>query len=320
MLSKDVLLSRTAHTIYWMGRYLERAENVARFIDVNLLLMIDLPQVETKHWEALVMTSGDVDLFRKHYPDTTQNHVIQFLTFDLNNPNSIFSTVRQTRENARTVREIISTDLWEQVNAFYLMIQEAAEKNEILYAPHEFFSNVKKECYLFEGILHSTMSRQESYYFIRLGRYLERADKTARILDVANFMPPVDPANIPQTFEMIQWIAVLKSVSALQMFQQNFRDMSAENIYQFLILDQDFARSIYYCLQRSLTYLKLISGESSRIRFSNQAEKMMGKLKSELDYADIQEIFERGVHQYLDTLQTKLNEIDNTLYDTFFKF
>ncbi|MBF0287000.1 MAG: alpha-E domain-containing protein [SAR324 cluster bacterium] len=320
MLSQEVLLSRTAHTLYWMGRYLERAENVARFVDVNLLLMIDLPQVEKQHWEALVMTSGDIELFHEHYSDTTQKNVIQFLTFDLDNPNSIFSTVRQTRENARTVREIISTDLWEQVNTFYLMIQEATEKNEILYSPHEFFSNVKKECYLFEGILHSTMSRQESFYFIRLGRYLERADKTARILDVVNFMPAVDPENIQQTFQMIQWIAVLKSVSALQMFQQNFRDISAENIYQFLILDKAFGRSIYYCLQRSLTFLKLISREDTRVRFSNDAEKMMGKLKSELDYADIHEIYETGIHQYLDTLQIKINQLDTILYDTFFRF
>ena len=130
------MLSRTASNIYWMTRYIERAENVARFIDVNLQLMLDLPQVSTQHWEALALTTGDRQLFKEHYGSVAQDSVMRFLTFDKNNPNSILSTIYATRENARSIREIISSEMWEQANTFYLMLREASNDRQIFRSPH----------------------------------------------------------------------------------------------------------------------------------------------------------------------------------------
>jgi len=178
------MLSRVADSIYWMSRYVERAENVARFIDVNLQLMLDAPSGEGQQWEPLVNTTGDHGEFTKCHGKATQQNVIQFLTFDAENSNSILSCVRAARENARTIREIISSEMWLQLNKFYLMVNSAAENPKALGSLHEFFGEVKNASHLFTGVAAATMTHGEAWYFARLGRTLERADKTSRILDV----------------------------------------------------------------------------------------------------------------------------------------
>src|SRR5258705_346620 len=153
------MLSRVADSIYWMSRYVERAENVARFIDVNLQLMLDAPSGEGQQWEPLVNTTGDHGEFTKRHGKATQQNVIQFLTFDAENSNSIFSCVRAARENARTIREIISSEMWLQLNKFYLMVIAAAEgESRALANPHEFFTEVKNASHLFNGITAATMT------------------------------------------------------------------------------------------------------------------------------------------------------------------
>src|SRR6476646_9850818 len=142
------MLSRVADSIYWMSRYTERAENVARFIDVNLQLMLDAPSGEGQQWEPLVSTTGDHEVFDKRYGTATQQNVIQFITFDPENPNSILSCVRAARENARTIREIISSEMWLQLNKFYWTVNAAAEKSRALTNPHEFFTEVKNANHL----------------------------------------------------------------------------------------------------------------------------------------------------------------------------
>ncbi|MBF0238628.1 MAG: alpha-E domain-containing protein [SAR324 cluster bacterium] len=310
------MLSRTANQIYWLSRYLERAENVARFIDVNLQLMIDLPQVTYRHWEAVVMTSGDIQLFSELFTDVTQKNVIQFLTFETENPNSILSTVRFARENARSVREIISSEMWEQINSLYLLLQDAKNDSKVLESPHDFFDAVKRECHLFEGITQNTLSRSEAWYFLRLGHFIERADKTARILDMHHYMPGQQEGN--PTYELLRWHAVLKSISALEMYRQNYREVNQMDVYNFLLLDKNFPRSIYWCLIRAEESLRMISG-SREGRYANKAERFLGKLKSEVDYCDLQELIEEGITRFLDNIQFKINEIDDMIYETFFK-
>src|SRR5271166_3922759 len=153
------MLSRVADSIYWMSRYVERAENVARFVDVNLNLMLDAPSGADQQWAPLVNITGDHETFDKHYPEgPTQQNVIQFLTFDRDNPNSILSCLRAARENARSVREIISSEMWEQLNKFYLMVMAAAANPDVLVAPHEFFSNIRMSSHLFVGVTEGTMT------------------------------------------------------------------------------------------------------------------------------------------------------------------
>src|SRR5258705_6414849 len=181
------MLSRVADSIYWMSRYAERAENVARFIDVNLQLMLDGSTGEDQQWEPLVSTTGDHEVFTKRYGEATQQNVIHFLTFDAENPNSILSCVRAARENARTIREIISPEMWLQLNKFYLMVTAAAGDSSAQANPYEFFTEVKNSNHLFNGIAAATMTHEEPWHFFHIGRILERAHKTSPIMDEKYF-------------------------------------------------------------------------------------------------------------------------------------
>jgi uncharacterized alpha-E superfamily protein len=311
------MLSRVADSIYWMNRYIERAENVARFIDVNLHLMLDL-QVDTDtQWAPLVDITGDHLLFQERYGAATKEHVVAFLTFDANNPNSIYACLRAARENARSVREIISSEMWEQVNTFYLMVRTAAAAGRVVAEPHAFFTEVKMASHLFVGITDATMSHGDGWHFGRMGRLLERADKTSRILDVKYFLllPTVSDVGTPT--DDIQWAAVLKSASAFEMYRKRFGRLRPDRVADFLILDREFPRAMHYCLVKAEESLHAISG-SPIGTFQDPAEQRLGRLRSELDYAQIQEIITRGLHQFLDTFQAKLNDVGEAIFATFF--
>jgi uncharacterized alpha-E superfamily protein len=182
------MLSRVADSVYWMSRYVERAENVARFVDVNFQLMLDAPEGNDQQWEPLVATTGDHAQFTKRHGAATEENATKFLTFESENPNSILSCLRAARENARNVREIISSEMWLQLNRFYLIVKSAAESPGGLENPQDFFDTVKQASHLFSGITDATMTQGEAWHFSRLGRMLERADKTSRILDVKYFL------------------------------------------------------------------------------------------------------------------------------------
>ena len=213
------MLSRVADSVYWLNRYIERAENTARFIDVNLQLSLDLSGPLSEQWEPLVITSGDRAAFKERYGEPHQKNVIQFLTSDLENPNSIMSCLTVARENARSVREIISSEMWEHVNKFYLLVKDAIDNNVPLSEPYQFYGEIKRSAHLFAGIMEATMSHGEGWNFGRMGRFLERADKTSRILDVKYFILLPNAKDVGTPFENIQWAAVLKSASAFEMYR-----------------------------------------------------------------------------------------------------
>ena len=311
------MLSRVANSIYWMSRCVERAENVARFIDVNLYLMLDLPIEIRQQWEPLVTVTGDQELFTQKYDDATRDAVMQFLTFDSDYPNSIVSCLRLARENARSIREVISSEMWETINEFYLLVTSKTAKDEAFRNPHAFFTQVKLCNQQYIGIREGTMSHGEAWYFSQLGGYIERAEKTSRILDVKYFilLPKVEHVGTP--FDNIQWAAVLKSVSALEMYRKRFHRIEPRQVADFLIFDHDFPRAIRYCLINAEESLHNITG-SPPGTFSNQAERRLGRLRAEIDYADVNEAFETGLHDYLDSFQMKLNAVDDAIYNTFF--
>ena len=310
------MLSRAAESIYWMSRYLERAENVARFIDVNCHLMLDLPIEVKGQWEPLVLTTGDQDLFYENYATDNQANVIDFLTFSPVNPNSILSCLQNARENARSIREIISTEMWEQINKFYLQVQNI-DKPHAQGAPHAYFTDIIMASHLFTGILRNTMSHNEAWQFARLGRSLERADKTSRILDVKYFFLLPDVGDVGTPYDNIQWSALLKSASALEMYRKQYGPIEPHNVVDFLILNREFPRAIRYCLFEANQSLHTISGTPEG-SFQNPSEQVLGRLLAELDYTSIDEIITRGLHEYLDAFQTRLNQIDNAVFETFF--
>lgn len=311
------MLSRVADSIYWLNRYVERAENVARFVDVNLNLLLDTSVTGlTQQWEPLVTTTGDKDLFEKRYGDASARNVLQFLTFDSEYPNSILSCVKSARENARAVRETISSEMWEQVNSFYLWMKEAANaalSEEELY---RFYPEVKMASHLFVGVTEATMAHNEGWHFGRLGRLLERADKTARILDVKYFILLPSVTDVGSPLDELQWIALLKSASAYEMYRKRQRRVTPRGITQFLILDHQFPRSIQFCLLQAERSLHQITGTSLG-NWCNTSERTLGRLRSELEYTELDEVFETGLHEFLDKLQTQLNRIGDHIYQDF---
>jgi uncharacterized alpha-E superfamily protein len=311
------MLSRVADSIYWLSRYVERAENVARFIDVNLNLMLDGGAVAVQQWEPLVETTGDRDAFNRCYPEANQANVIQFLTFDARNANSILSCLRAARENARGVREIISSDMWLQLNTFYLMVQAAANDPRLYRAPYDFFHEVKLASQSFMGITDATMTHGEAWHFARLGRMLERADKTSRILDVKYFilLPSLD--EVGGAMDDIQWAAVLRSASAFEMYRKRHGRISPRAVLDFLLLDPQFPRAIRFCLLAARDSFHAISGTPSGT-FRHPPEKWLGQLCSDLAYVGVDDIMARGPHEYLDELQTKINQVGAGIFEVFF--
>ncbi len=311
------MLSRVANSIYWMCRYIERAENVARFISVNLNLLLDMPSEKGKHWEPLVMTTGDQALFEKRCPDYARETVIRFLTFDRDYPNSIVSCLAAARENGRSIREIISSEMWEHLNNFYLELSDNGSPTQAFGDPHRFFKIIQMRSHLFTGLMDSTMSHGEAWNFARIGMMMERADKTSRILDVKYFMllPRADLVNSP--IDNIQWTAVLKSASAFEMYRKAHHHITPRNVANFLIFDGQFPRSTRHCVAKAEICLHRITG-SEPGSAHNAAEKRLGRLKSDLEYTDIDEVIEQGMHEYLDGLQTRLNAVDTAIGTTFF--
>jgi uncharacterized alpha-E superfamily protein len=321
------MLSRVANSIYWMCRYIERAENVARFISVNLNLLLDLPSEKGKHWEPLVMITGDQAQFEKTYPDYRQEAVVRFLTFDRDYPNSIVTCLAAARENARSIREIISSEMWEHLNTFYLELVDDGSPQFAMEDPHRFFKIIQMRSHLFTGLMDCTMSHGEAWNFARIGMMIERADKTSRILDVKYFMllPQADLVNTP--IDNIQWTAVLKSASAFEMFRKAHHQITPRNVANFLIFDSLFPRSIRHCITKAQVCLHRIAvapggipkidGESYG-SIHNLAEKRLGRLNADLEYTDIDEVIDQGMHEYLDSLQTRLNEVDAAIGTTFF--
>jgi len=305
------LLSRVADSVYWMARYIERAENVARFIGVNLNLMLDLPSGEANQWQPIVATTGDAAVFSERYGEATRETVIEFLARDAGNPNSIASCVRAARENARSVRETISSEMWEQVNSLYLTLQGARPEDP------EFFHNVRMACHLFQGLTDSTMSHNEAWHFIRLGQALERADKTSRLLDVKYFILLPSLSDVGTPYDDVQWSAVRKSVSGFEMYRKRHGRIAPQRIVEFLLLDNDFPRAVRYCLGRADRYVHTISGTKPG-SFSCATEQRLGLLRSELDYAPVDMVFKTGLHEFLDGLQGKMNKIDECIRSDFF--
>ncbi|MDB6024785.1 MAG: hypothetical protein JWM68_1008 [Verrucomicrobiales bacterium] len=310
------MLSRVAESIYWMSRYVERAENVARFIGVNLTLMLDSSDREQQWW-PLVNTTGDHKDFEKRYKFATEENVLHFLTFDRDNPNSIISCLRSARENARSVREIISSEMWLQLNTFYLKVNDAATTGKGMESPHDFYTDVKLSSHLFTGITDATMTHGEGWHFCRLGRKLERADKTSRILDVKYFILLRSVADVGTPLDDTQWAAVLRSASAFEMYRKRHGRISPNGIVQFLLLDSEFPRAIRFCLSAANDSLHAISG-TPLDKASNNVETLLSGLCSNLASAGVDEIVKSGLHEHLDNLQDQMNLVGTGIFETFF--
>jgi uncharacterized alpha-E superfamily protein len=281
--------------------------------------MLDEAGGGDRQWQPLVNTSGDYEDFKKRFGAATQENVIHFLTFDTANSNSILSCLRRARENARTVREIISSEMWLQINRFFLKVKSAAEDSNWLDSANEFFTEVKEASHLFSGITDATMAHNEAWHFCRLGRMLERADKTSRMLDVKYYILLRSADDVGSPIDDIQWAAVLRSASAFEMYRKRHGRISPQGVVEFLILDREFPRAIQFCLVAARDSLHAISATPLGT-FRYQPEKLLGQLCSDLSFVSLDEIIDHGLHEYLDDLQTKVNAVGAGIFETFFAF
>jgi uncharacterized alpha-E superfamily protein len=305
------MLSRVANSIYWMSRYLERAENVARFIDVNTHLMLDmgLSQADTQ-WYPLIATSGDNDIFHQRYAIADEKSVVKFLTFDEKNPNSILSSIYRARENARTVREIIPAEVWEKINELYHLTQSHSRKRSV-EALADYYRIVRQSGNLFSGIMINAMSRGQGWNFARMGQLLERADKTARLLDVKYFLLLPHGEQIDSPYDNVQWGAVLKSVNALEMYRQEYHSINYRDVTEFLLFSKLFPRSLRFCFEYIGLALSNIDDEGLG---PNVARLELTRLMEWLNQSSASDIIASGLHEFIDAFQLKLNRVDETIF------
>ena len=312
------MLSRVAEAIYWMSRYLERAENIARFLDVNWHLTLDTPGATFEQWLPLVRAMGDHELFVARQCPANREGVIRFLAFDHDYAHSIVSCLGRARDNARTVRDMIPSEMWEQVNTFYHFVREAAQNERaVLNNPYHFCDEIKRRDLTISGIAGDAMSHDEAWDFFRLGRLLERADKTSRILDVKYFILLPHLADVGSNLDYVQWAALLKAISALEAYRHRHGRIQPDRIVEFLLLDHEFPRSVLCCLIAAQRCLHALTGTPIGY-YCNPAEKRLGQLCGELAYSGVDEIFAMGLHEFTDKLQTRMNHVDEAVYTTFF--
>jgi uncharacterized alpha-E superfamily protein len=317
------MLSRVADSIYWMNRQIERAENLARAAETTLDLALDGTISHGRLWNALVCTFGDEADFWPRYGLANQDNVITFLAFDTLNHNSISSCLQAARENARTIRDLISSPMWEEINKAHLFVRSAASGGAHLHNPREFLDEVKRASQLITGVTDATMSHGEAWHFARMGRLIERADKTSRVLDVEHYFNPAAlddaVAQVGDTADAVQWSAVLESASALEMYRKQYGVVSRRDVAEFLVFDRQFPRAIHFCLTKAEESLLAVTG-GAKGAYTNPAEQRLGRLRAKLDYGAIDEVLvgTGGLHGFIDGFQTQLNGTSEAIHDTFF--
>ena len=312
------MLSRVADSLYWVNRYIERAENNARILDVNLQVTLDSdhsgPEAERLDWLPILATLEDQTLFTSVHPLINAETVCDFVTLAPENPTSIWSCVSAARENARTVREYISSEMWERMNQLYLWMQSASARQLCASSGIDFYRQVVDYTHQFHGTTDATLTHNEGWHFMQLGRFLERADSASRILDLKYHILLPQGEKVGGNVDTIQWQAVLKSCSAFEAYRKlHVGQVTPWSVAEFIILHDAFPRSIRFCTERVDQALHHISG-CDRHQFSTESERLSGQLCSDLNYATIGEILKKGLHQYLDSIQGRLNGIAGAMH------
>jgi len=309
---KKLMLSRVADALYWMSRYVERAEDITRILTVNFHTLLDAKTEDAQAWSPIIAITGDEETFSRNFEECNARNVSEFLLWHPANPNAVTTCITLARENARSVREQVSSEMWEHLNRLYFLVRDI--KREIsARGPYEFFDKIRHGSQAFQGITNETMTHGEAYEFIQLGKHLERADKTVRIIDVkyasVNLL-----SEGPDT--SVQLIAMLRSCSAFEAFRKTqLSQLQAGKVAEFLLFNEEFPRAVAYCLQRALRSVSLMSGDG---KHPVGPHRSLGKVCSELDYTDIDEVLGPNMHTYLDRLLGQMNQAGDDITRTYF--
>jgi len=310
------MLSRVAESIYWMSRQVERAENHARFLEVTHNLTLDQPEDLVNAWESLVQVTADTEWFHEHYGTADAESVTQFLAFDEQYHSSMLTSLRLARENARGVRESLSTEAFEQLNEFYHFVRNAAAQ-PTLESPNDFFDAVRRIALQWSGVLDSTMSHGVGWHFANVGRLIERADKTSRVLDVKyfNLLPRVE--DVGTSVDDLQWSALLMAISGFEAYRRQHRAIEIERVVEFFLFNRTFPRSVLFCLQGADWSLGEIEARS-RNEMLATAKERMARIRHRLNKTSVKEVLAGGMHQFIDSLQYELNEIGEAMNQDYF--
>ena len=308
------MLSRAANNLYWMSRHIERAENTARMLDVTYRMSL-LPyrtpdEAWAEPWALPLVINGLATEYYARFPGAlTSERVLRFMALDAANSSSIHSCVQAARESARTMRGVITTEMYEDINGWWLEIRNRINESLFTQGISEFFDWVKMRSHQFRGVTFGTMLRDEAYHFIRLGTFMERADNTARILDVKyhTLLPSVE--EVGGSVDYYQWGALLRSVSAFDSYRKIYRDtITPMRVAELLILRDDMPRSLHACTKEIYAILGLLSDAGSR-----EPERLAGELNAMLRYGRIEQAFEIGLHEYLMDILDRLSALNEEI-------
>ncbi len=305
------LLSRVAERAYWSARYLERAENSARLISVYGNLLLDLPEEAGVGWDTLIDISGNGDVYADLYPSPNARSPLRFLVSDGNNPGSIRASLRMVRENVRTTRDIFPSEAWRNVNELYLYCKESLRGGISDRRRHEVLTRIVTGCQQVNGMLASNMSHGPAYQFLRLGRNVERADMTTRVTDVATAALLKGREELTP-FTNTVWMAVLRSLSAYQMYRQYVRRrIVPEDVLAFVLMDDQFPRALRYCLYQLETALR-------RLPRPDDALRAVARLQRQVDELDFNVLDHAGLHEWIDMVQLELGVAHAAIHRTWF--
>jgi uncharacterized alpha-E superfamily protein len=310
------MLSRVAESLFWLARYIERAEDITRLLAVNFNALLDVhPLAGQRGWQPVVAMTGDEALFAETYGAANAQKAIEFLLWHPLNPNAVTACITRARENARGVRDQISSEMWEQLNRLYFLVKDA-DRAAVLRSPNEFFQQVRDGSQAFQGVTLATMTHNEPYEFIRLGTHLERADKTVRILDAKY----VDVRGLADSSAdtALQLIALLRSCSAFEPFRRaSGYNLQTDRVVEYLLLSRDFPRAVLFCVNRSLESLEMF-GETPGQSKVEPPRRVLGRLSADLEYLAITEVLGDGMDKFLDALLLRLNAAGDSIARTYF--
>ena len=313
------MLSRVADNLYWVSRYLERAEHTARVLDLTLNMLLEQRSDNAAQTQIARLLES---LFAERMPENTSVYeMTQALAFERKNSSSITFCLAQARENARQIREQISSEMWEQLNTLFhrisrIKIDDVWETQ----TTHGFFREVKEGVQLFQGLANSTMSRNEGWHFLQLGRYIERATYNARFLDVqfrvlqqSSYYPAI-------TKDFMDWVGLLKCFTAFEAYCKVYTaNLRPEKIVEFLLLNDEFPHSVRFSVDKMEEALKAIDKKTETKR-AGLVSRLIGKLKSDLNFSQIDEIFESGLSEYLEGVQKQSDRIHNAIYSVYITY
>ena len=288
------MLSRTADHLYWMARYIERAENMARLIDIThkMSLVPNARRSEETLWQPPVNIAGNIAVFTQDYGIFSTHNVFRYLALDIRNPSSIVSALNSARENARAVRVAMPSEMWENINALWLELHARLRSGISEDDLGEFCDWVKSSSHLFRGVTFGTMLRDDAFHFVQLGGAIERADNTARLLDVKYHLLLPTSEEVGGALDYYEWSALLRAVSSFQAYQKIYRDrIEPWRVAELLVLRADLPRSLHACLDQLMPLLEKLGG--------NESLRLAGELHARLHYGRMEDIFQNGLHEFL---------------------